>query len=382
MAEAEVGDDFDIPDSPQVSAADGTAGPPTGDAAGSGPTDTGAPQAPATAAAPATDAGPWPDYLSRAFRDEKLGHIPGETPAAAQERLTSHLRGKNREFRTQTQATQQELAQIRQAVQLWEPMLRDYYHRQRAAAQEEQLAQIPDPVEDPTGYQTYLLEENLRVAEERRLSEAQSIEEAQRIQAEQARAAELRAVDEQGYGMIAQGLGLNGGEADPEFVVAYDTLSKLGLQSAADYFPDASPQQIQEFVGLSQLLDVRRMTAAGLDIREVMKGRVNGLIDSLVQLGVVTRAQAKAAMAMADVAASGNGQTRPAVPTAQSRVAADAVAAARRSPLAVPSGGRPAGAPGELPDASAMDEDDFVEAALSGMLGSAEQRIEKHRRQR
>lgn len=372
-------DDFDVPaataDVPPGTAATGT-------------------EAGTADAKPATDAAAGdglPAELSAALRHEGLRFIQGETPEAAYARLTFHLSRKSASYgKTIKQMKEEAQAQRAELRELLGPILREHYQRQHRAQVEQEAAQIPDRETDPEGYKVWLNEEVLR-----RLDAAEQGQQEQALTAEQQEAERiaqqrLAAIDESGYSKVAEGLGLvQGREPDPEFSHAYEVYSEAAVAAARSYFPEASDEQIQEFIGLSQQLDIRRAEMNGVDIRDVMKGRLNGMIESLVRRGLVTRKEANAAAAATTGAtgAAGNGHDTkttakaPAQTVAQ-RVTADAAAAAKRATSAVPGSSRPTQLPGQIPDATGMDEDDFVEAALSGILGSEEQRAAPHRKSR
>lgn len=376
-------DDFDVPlATPDVPPTPGT---PTTLAT---PTPTAQDQQQADATA-----GAFPADLTTALRREKLPTVPGETIEAAYSRLSDHLYRKNsamhlsvKEMRDAERARAAEVAGLRQSL---EPMLRSWYQQQRQAQIEQEAAQIPD--KDSPEYQVWLMEETLRRDDERRQQELESKQQQELTEQEREYQQQLAAIDQSGYTKVADGLGLTQGTtADPEFQVAYDVYSEAAVVAARNYFPNAPDDKIQEFVALSQQLDIRRAEMNGMDIRDVMKGRYNALIESLVRRGVVTRAQAAAAVA-------GNGhedskqpqhqqqQARtPAPPpkTVAQTVREDAAAAQRRGPNAVAANTRPSGMGGQVPDPSTMDEDDFVEATLAGLLGNEEQRAAPFRRQR
>lgn len=380
-------DDFDLP----LSSSE-PGGPPStgaGSSAGSG----GGPDATQQLAAPGTDASAesLPPDLIEALRRQGLRPVPGETPTAAYARLTHHLDGKSRDYGRQLREMRDQhaasLADLRAGL---EPMLRDYYQNQRMRQLEEQEAQIP-PKDSPE-YQVWLNEQILARMEAREREDWERAQAAERAQAEELTQSELATIDAAGYGKVAEGLGLvQGTQPDPEFSHAYDIFSNSAIAAARGYFPDATDQQIQEFVALSQRLDIRRAEMNGVDIRDVMKQRLNGMVDALVAAGIVQRAgksSTPTGEGAAVVAASGNGTGTGAVtgkpqPTAAQRVAAESAASARRAPLATPSATRPTQLPGQLPDpASFEDEDAYLDAALSGILGNEEQRVAGHRKQR
>lgn len=331
----------------------------------------------------------FPADLAEALRRERLPSVPGETVTAAYSRLATHLQGRNRQLYTSIKdgerARKAEIKELRDSL---EPMIREYYQRQHRAALEDAAAQIPDKETDPEGYKLWVNEEVLR-----RLDAAERGAEQQALTAEEQEAERqvqerLSAIDNSGYSKVAEGLGLvQGREPDPDFSHAYNVYSEAAVLAARSYWPDANDDQIQQFVALSQQLDIRRAEINGVDIRDVMKGRLNHLIDSLVRTGLVTRAQAKAAVAA--TGANGNGQQpEPKAPAAAreksvvERMRTDAANANRRGPSAVPATTRASAGAGQLPDPGDLEEDDYVEAALANLLGSEEQRVGKHRRDR
>jgi hypothetical protein len=401
-AQAEPHDDFDVPfDAPET-------GPPGQDQSpGAAPPGAQPHAADPAAAPPENPYGDLPERLATNLRSAGLKPVPGETTDAAYDRLAHHISRRNAAYEKEKTRNEQrhaaEIANLRTEMRGYlEPILRAHHARERQAQVELEAAQIP-PRDSPE-YAVWLQEEALRRDDERRRDEWERAQESQRLQAEAAVQGRVAAVDEAGYNKVAAGLGLlPGTTADLDFAHAYEVYSESAVQAARSYFPEASEDQIQEFIALSQQLDIRRAELNGVDIREVWKGRMNAMIDSLVQRGLVTRAQGQAAKvdvaavpASGTAAGNGNGNGRPAPtvtkpgtaaatapqPTVAQRVTTEAAAAARRGPSAVPGSARPTQLPGQLLDTSGMDEDDYVEAALADLLGSEEQRTQQHRKQR
>ena len=388
-------DDFDLPfDAPDATP------PATGAAA-----ETPAPPPDATPTAPpapgtGTEYGALPAPLAETLRSEGLKPVADETPEAAYARLSRHLTRKNqayaRDLAKLRDRQTQELAGLRQTIrEQFGPIVQEHYERRRQEELELAAAQIPP--KDTPEYQVWLQEELLRRDDARRQEEWERAQQAQRQEADAAVQDQIRAVDEVGYQRVAEGLGLlPGTQADPDFTHAYEVYSESAVSAARGYFPDASDEQIQEFIGLSQQLDIRRAELNGVDIREVWKGRLNAMIDSLVRRGLVTRAQGQAAKAEAAPAAApapgSNGQgarpapvpaaTAPPPATVAQRVTQDAAAAARRGPAAVPGSSRPTQLPGQLPNADELSSEDYVDAVLAGIFGSEEQRVARHQKQR
>lgn len=341
-----------------------------------------------------------PDDLVDALYREGLRPEPGESESDAYSRLTRHLRGRSTANHREAEAARKRAeAAERRAAQFAEelrPMLQDYHRNRRQREVEEAAAQIP-PKDSPE-YAVWLQEETLRRLDEKERQEADKEKTEKQRREEQAIAAKIEQIDEAGFSKVAAGLGLvDGTEPDVEFAIAYDVFAQSGINAARHMFPTASDDEIREFIALSQKLDIRRAEMNGLDIREVMKSRLNGIISDLEQLGMVTRVRPNGtgAAAASTATASGNGdgqpeRAKPAATSAQpprqttaQRVAADAQAAARRGPAAVASVTRPSVAGSVLPDPDAFDDDEaYAEAALAGLLGGEEQRARKHQRDR
>lgn len=358
------------------------------------------PGGPASAQAQATDqaqpadpaaASGLPADLWQSMREENLRVVPGETVDQAYARMNFHLNKKYGNYRKDLQRERErhtnELAALRESLR---PMLIDHWNRQRQEQLELQAAQIPE--KGTPEYQEWLLEEGLRRDEARRREDWEAAQARQRAEIEQQAQGELAAIDASGYDKIARGLGLQGyeGEKDESFARAYDVYSGMAYDAATSYFPDAAPEQIHEFVALSQQLDIRRAEMNGVDYRDVLKGRLDGMIEALERMGLVQRVAANGqaqtpAQAVAPAPANGNGgrAQAPLPPSTIQRVAADAQAAQRRGPVAVASSGRPSSLPGQMPDADAFEDgDEYVEAVLAGLLGTEEQRAAKHQKAR
>lgn len=370
-------DDFDLPDeAPETEFGTPATEPSPG--AGTGP---GAETVTATPGAePITpDPNAFSPELTDALRRERLAPVPGETSTAAYARLTFHLGRKSQEYGRKIAQRETEhaaaLSEIRAGLA---PIVREHYQRQRRESVEAAAAQIPP--KDTPEYQVWLNEEVLRRIDERDKLDREKAEGDKQTGAERAVSERLAKIDESGYGKVELGLGLvPGTQPDMDFVHAYEVYSESAIDSARDYFPDANDAQIQEFIGLSQQLDIRRAEANGVDIRDVMKGRFNRMIDSMVRRGIVARV-AGAAAKVPVPGEPAKALTLVPVQTVAQRVTADSAAAARRAPLATPATTRPSQLAGQLPDPDSFDdEDDYVSAAIDGILGSEEQRVGKHR---
>lgn len=366
-------DDFDLPLSDSnvngPGADSGTAAPAT-TAAGTEP--------PAPSQEP--DFGGLPRDLYQAMREENLRVVQGETPEQAYARMNLHLGRKYGNYRKDLAKERDrhtnEIAALRESLR---PILAEAYNRQRQEQLELQAAQIPE--KGTPEYQEWLLEEGLRRDEARRQEEWDRAQAAERSQAEQAALGQLRELDASGYDKVAQGLGLvQGAEPDPVFRQAYELFSDMAFDAAQQYFPDGAPEQIHQFVALSQQVDVRRAEQNGVDIRDVMKERLDRMVDGLVRQGIVQRVTAGSGAPAAGVPAPA--PVAPAPSTAQ-RVAQSAQAAQRRGPVAVPGSARPTNLPGQMPDMNAFeDAEDYVEAVLAGLLPGELERAAPHRKQR
>lgn len=328
-----------------------------------------------------------PQELSDALRRERLPAVANETPEAAYARLTFHLTRKSEEYgRKMAKARDEHTRQLEDLRVGLEPMLRDYYQRQRYAQLEEQAAQIP-PKDSPE-YQVWLAEEVLRRDDERRQQEEQAALTRQQQQEEMAIRQQVAAIDQAGYAKVAEGLGLvQGVEPDIEFSQAYDLFSNYALIAARDIFPGSPDESIEAFIALSQQQDIRRAEEAGIDFRDVMKRRLNAQIDKLEELGLVQRVPRSGGQGNGNRNQQPQAQQSQQQPSTQrtvsQQVKAGAAAAAKRGPSAVPSSNRPTQLSGQIPDPNKFDsDDDYVEAALAGLLGGEEQRTGMHRRNR
>lgn len=384
MGGAEPHDDFDLPLS-SGSSAPFTASP---DDSAAGTSDADQTDPSQKTATPDDGMGHYPAELAAALRDERLKPVPGETTEAAYARLNHHLIRKNVSYRRDLAREKDRYAQSIDAMRAeLAPMLQTFYHQQRQAQLEAEAAQIPDP--DSPEYQTWLLEESLRRDDERRRVEWEREQEALRTQEEQRVLGYYRQLNETGFARVAHGLGLvTGTQPDHDFAAAYDTYSEMAVATARAWYPNASEEQIHEFVSLSQSKDIQNFVEQGQDPVEGLKMRFNGLIDALERRGLVTRTTKGR---NGPVAGNGNGDGRPSpapvpkppgpAPSTAQRVQADAAAAQRRAPSAVPSSARPTQLPGQIPDPSQFASDeDFVEAALDGILGTEAARLDSYKR--
>lgn len=362
-------DDFDVPDSGQDTG--------TQDAA------TGATQG---------DSGPeLPSDIRDALIHDGLPIIHGESELEASRRLSKHLIGKSTTYRRDTaeakQAAREAAARVQELQANLRPLLMEHYNRTQQAQLEEQVAQIP-PRDSPE-YAVWLQEEMLRRDTARRQEEIRRGQQQQVEQANSEIQAQRAAIDASGYQKVAEGLGLApGSQQDSEFSLAYEVLSNMAVDAARSYYPNASEDEINEFIAVSQQLDIRQAEVAGRDIRDVWKGRVSNFVRMLESRGHVTRVNGQQ-QAQASAPGNGNrnpdGTFKPQVParTTAQRMQADAQAAQRRGPTAVPSSARSTQLAGSLPDPGAFESDeDYADAVMAGLLGNEEQRVAPNRRNR
>lgn len=366
-------DDFDVPDSGQ---------------------DTGTQNA--STDATQTDSGPeLPSDIRDALIHDGLPIIQGESELEASRRLSKHLIGKSSNYRRDTaeakQAAREAAARVQELQANLRPLLMEHYNRTQQAQLEEQVAQIP-PRDSPE-YAVWLQEEMLRRDTARRQEEIRRGQQQQVAQANSEIQAQRAAIDASGYQKVAEGLGLApGSQQDPEFTLAYEVLSNMAVDAARSYYPNANEDEINEFIAVSQQLDIRQAEVAGRDIRDVWKGRVSNFVRMLESRGHVTRVNGQQqTTAPANGSGNGNGNRNangtfkpqaPAQTTAQ-RMQADAQAAQRRGPTAVPSSARPTQLAGSLLDPSAFESDeDYADAVMAGLLGNEEQRVAPNRRNR
>lgn len=363
-------DDFDVPDSGQ---------------------DTGTQDASTAGSDPEL-----PSDIRDALIHDGLPIIAGESELEASRRLSKHLIGKSSNYRRDTaeakQAAREAAARVQELQANLRPLLMEHYNRTQQAQLEEQVAQIP-PRDSPE-YAVWLQEEMLRRDTARRQEEIRRGQQQQVEQANSEIQAQRAAIDASGYQKVAEGLGLApGSQQDPEFALAYEVLSNMAVDAAQSYYPNANEDEINEFIAVSQQLDIRQAEVAGRDIRDVWKGRVSNFVRMLESRGHVTRVGNGQQQTKAPANGSGNGNGNrnpngtfkpqaPAQTTAQ-RMQADAQAAQRRGPTAVPSSARPTQLAGSLPDPSAFESDeDYADAVMAGLLGNEEQRVAPNRRNR
>lgn len=356
MADETTHDEFDVPSSSGLDSAAPTSGP-APEPAASEPT-----------AEPAV--APQPSPLSERLRREGLREIQGETTEQTFDRLTQHYEGKSKRFyadlKRQQEGHASELAAIRAYV---EPLARAHFEQQQAARTAQLAAEIPE--KGTPEYQEWLLEQVLLQDQERQEAQAQAAQEREQEAVRQ----QFAQIDEQGYQLVAQGLGQVDGNADPELVEAYGAMTRIAYNSAKAAFPGADEDDIIAFMDLAQKLDIRNWMMAGQNPAVAIKQRYNEMRGIL---GAQAPVQQQA-------------QTQPVTqrpieqPVAQpsptaARVQAEAAAAAKRLPVTAAAPARPTPA-GGLPDPSAFeDSDDYVEAVLAGVLGNERQRTQMHER--
>ncbi len=365
-------DDFDLP----LSSSEGEAAPSSEPAGGAGaPTG--------ESGETATPASPPPNPLAEQLRAEGLREVAGETADQTYQRLARHLKGKGDRFYAEMQSAKAEqaahargLAELRQVI---EPLAREHFARQKAEQTAAMAAEIPDKVTDPMGYQIWLQEQILIRDEEDRQAEAVRAQQ-QREQAENAATfAELKQIDDAGYGALAFGLGtVPGSTPDPELVQDYRILTNIAYKAVAAKWPNSTEEERMEFLENAQQLDVRDWVLAGVDPRQGVKDRVRELREMLGVAAVPANGNGHAAAAApASVPAAAAAAPPKTVSPTATQMQAEAAAAARRAPVTASVTARPAPATsGPFPDASSFeDSDEYVEAVLDGLLGSELQRV-------
>ena len=154
-------------------------------------------------------------------------------------------------------------------------------------------------------------------------------------------------------------------ENDPDAAAAYEAFTRLSLETVADQFPDSSPAEQEEYVRLSQLLDLRNFHSRGLPIGDVLKANYQRM------QRIAGRQHAAAQQALApETKPAPAAPAKPASPTADRLRAASAKAEQRR---AVSPTGRGSGPSGDNIDLNALSEDDYVELRLAGQITDAMQ---------
>lgn len=295
-----------------------------------------------------------PDVAS-ALAEARLRPVEGETTEQALRRLWRHNEGRARSHHGDVKTLKDELVGVKNMVQpLWQAL------QQQAEAQrrEEMLRQVPDKEADPQAYQNWLMEQWM-------LRQEQERQEAEQLAAQDAQQESLLTQDETALVDLQQGL-----STEPEVRDGYSFALQVGMRSAEQQYPDASPEQLEELAKLSQQLMMRGLVRQGKSVsayyrhmyaaaREVM-GVGNGHATPQQQAAAATAvAQAQAAppaqavpRAQAPPAAKGS-------PTA-ARLKAESAAAAAR---AVVSPGPAASSPptGEGIDLRQLDDEQAFE---------------------
>lgn len=401
-------DDFDLPEldggsqpTDDVGAGNsdggaGGAGAPDGSATAATPppSDTVAGATTTTAAAPpdtpTTPASDLPKPLLDALASEQLRLIPGETAEQGWTRLTTHLAAKGgrfyremheqqRRFNEQQAQWQAQVGEFRTAL---EPIIREYHQRAHAAQTEQLAAQIPDRETDPAAYAAWISEQVLIRDMERDRLAAENAEQARTAQAQAEQTAQIARVDSYGWSLLEEALGTPEAPGDPEVAQAYDVLTAMAMDSARLAYPNATEDQIAEFVGTSQQLEVRNWIANGYDPREVLRSKLRqwqAFAGQAPQQPVAGQQMQAQQPVLPQQPVQQPHQPLTTSPTL-ARAQQDAAAAAQRSPLSTPALTRPAGQSGAVLDPGQIeDEDEYVEAVLNGLF-TMEQRVAPHRR--
>jgi len=300
----------------------------------------GAPPKPA-GAAPAGDLSP---EITTRLQQAGLKPVAGETREAALVRLVDHLHGKSSQIGRERAEMKRELRDLNERL---EPILRREYQERMAEMTRQQAAQIPDRETDPVAYSIWLQEQQALREQERDAAAAQAAE------LEQANAMETA-----GFVELAVALGQREGTpADPEAVAAYNAFAVAGYNAIAAKYPEASPEEIQEFLVLSQQDWVRGIKARGGNV--------------VAQL-VADYRQAQTLYGAGAPTAPPNGAQKPAAGaprpgTAAASVAAEQARQRARSAVTRPAAARTSAAQPEI-DPATMSEDDYVKARLHGLL--------------
>lgn len=290
------------------------------------------------------------DDMRQQLAQARLRPIPNETNEQASARLINH-------YSSRSSANWQELQTMRSTVEglrsLMEPMLRTFYRNQEMAQREAVMSQIPDKESDPQGYAIWLGEQNLRIQAERDRAAQEYALQGQTLAEENARLEEILSQDEEVIEYLGAAI-----EADPATAESYDLLTGMMIDQTRVNYPDASDEEVNEFVQLAQTLEMRAMRANGLDIPSTIRAKADATRKMMARFGV-----------------GGNGHPQPAPahtpPTIVSPTAArlereSSQAQARASVIPNGPSAAPSGAGGY--QLRGMSEDDFVDLALDGKI--------------
>lgn len=328
-----------------------------------------APAAGAEAATPAAPASTISPEVSQLLSRERLATIPGESNDAALRRLYDHQRQRADRLyyeevkgaKTAAQAARDELSAFKQAM---DPLIRAFNERTQQVEQELRQSKIPEQgtpeylVWQQQQIMAKLEEAEQRAAEERRLASETAEQESLLIEDE--------AADYELEVALAQ---------DQDARAAYEFATQLGMRAAARAYPNATIDQIQEVVRLSQVLDMRAARRNGVSVGDLYKQRRADVMQlmGVVQQPAVASPAPAAATTPTTTAANGkatNGAAKPGSTTARQLSTAKAQAAARAVVSPTP---QAAAAPtGDSIDFSQMDEESLLEFTLASPENAAE----------
>lgn len=298
--------------------------------------------------------------VEKMLSDARLRPVPNETREQALLRLNSHFSGRAsshyRELGETRREAQQAVAQVAQLTAVLSPFLAQWREAEMMRQREAQMAQIPDKEQDPVGYGIWLQEQNLRIQAQREQDAIRQQQAFQQQQAALAQAHQALDVDESALNELETAV-----QSDPEVATAYQFMTQASIRQAQRLFPEASEDEILEFVQLAQQRDMRTHAQLGMSIAEAVK---TGYRDALELAGMhPAQAQAAADQAMPSTpSASAQGQRRTGSPTA-ARLERESAAGRARAVVssAPPVGGAPMG---DGLDVRNMDEDAMLDFAL------------------
>lgn len=297
----------------------------------------------------------------------QLHHLPireGETGDQALERVRNHERVRwqkhdqeRRQLERRVAAQEQQLANIATL----EPLLRAFAEEKIAAQREREMAARPDPETDPERYDRSLLESLHERMSARERAEASAAEEQRRLEAENQRISAIVDYDDETVDELERAV------ADPAVKQAYEYLSALGYEEVAEDYPEATPEQVREFVSNSQLIQLRGYRQKGWNIGDLLLRKAQ----RAYQRGLAIYGQATAGAPGAP-AGNGNGNGKPAKPAAQGSPTAQRIQrehAQSQARAAVSGGSRAGGPSGTALDLTRItDPDELVSLMKAGKI--------------
>lgn len=296
------------------------------------------------------------------LRSAGLRPVDNETNEQALKRLNRHWSGRAQkhydEIRSLRTESNQQLLAMRQMV---EPILRAEYQRHQQAEREALMAQIPEP--GTPEHQEWLTQQILRnQLEQQQTWQQQQIAQQQAWQQQQQQAA-LLASDSQALDELATVL-----DSDPDAASAYAAVTELGFAAAQDMYPDATPAQVEEFVRLSQLMDLRAFRDRGMPVADALKSsyqRMARAVGIASSNGSNGNANGNGSNGHATAVPQGGKKPAGGSPTAARQAAAHAQEQARRvvSPI-----GRGGGPSGQGLDLTNLSEEEYVTMRLNGTI--------------